>query len=334
MKKVFIILLFIFPSLISFGQQNNSRLIYQKLKFCKLPDVPDSVLCGTYPVIENRETNKGRIINLNIIVIPALHPDSLLAPIFDIDGGPGIADTKNAAFYADSSSPYRQYHDIVLIDVRGTGKSNSLYCPSLQYKTSVADQVEDMYTTETVKQCYDELCKHADLRQYTTTNVVKDLEDVRKWLGYEKINIFSLSYGTRVALVYMKMYPSSIASCILWSPISTYGRIPLYYAKFAQDALDQLFENCKSNVACNETFPNLRNEFATIMEKAKQQPFKAHYTDSSGQSQEVTIPWNAFQTKLRMKCIHRWGSQQFLISFIKCILVIFHLSFLFMSSLT
>jgi pimeloyl-ACP methyl ester carboxylesterase len=298
MKIKFFLLLFLLTACTLYAQ-NNSRLIFQKLKWCKLPQVEDSVLCGTYPVIENRQTNKGRIINLNIIVVPATHPDSLLAPVFDIDGGPGISDTKNVSFYADHLNPYRRYHDIVLVDVRGTGKSNSLYCPSLQNKKTLSEQLEDMYPPQEVKECYDELSKYADLTQYTTTNVVKDFEDVRKWLGYKKIEIFSLSYGTRAALVYMKMFPSSLEGCVLMSPIATYGKMPLYHARFAQDALNKFFADCNSNTACKEAFPNFEGEFETLMEKGKHDPFKVAYKDSTGKTEQLTITWNVFETKIR-----------------------------------
>jgi len=299
MKRFYVALVFIFVGHVSIAQQNNTRAIFQKLQYCKIPGVKDSVLCGTCPVIENRETNKGRIINLNIIVVPALHPDSLLAPIFDIEGGPGISDTKNVFFYAAGANPYRQYHDVVLIDVRGTGKSNSLYCPSLQDKKTLSEQLEEMYPAAAVKECYEELSKHADLTQYTTTNVVKDYEDVRKWLGYDTIELFSLSYGTRVAQVYMKLFPLSIEGCVLWSPVTTYARMPLYHAQYAQDVLNKLFEDCMNDPACHEAFPDLQNEFEVLMKRGIEQPFKSSYKDSAGNVQPITISWDAVQTKLR-----------------------------------
>jgi pimeloyl-ACP methyl ester carboxylesterase len=298
MKTKFFLFLFVFATCTLFAQ-NDTRLIFKKLKWCKLTGIQDSVLCGTCPVVENRETNKGRIIYLNIMVVPAIHTDSLLDPIFDIDGGPGASDTKNVFFYADHSNPYRQYHDIVLTDVRGTGKSNALYCSSLQDKKTLSEQLEDMYPVAEVKACYNELTKHADLTQYTTTNVVKDFEAVRNWLGYKKIEIFSLSYGTRVALVYMKMFPSSIDGCILMSPIATYGKMPLYHARYAQDALNKLFDDCNNNTACKEAFPNLQTEFAALMQKGMQQPFKADFKDSTGKTEQVAISWHVFETKMR-----------------------------------
>ncbi len=298
MKKIILNLLFEFSFLVVFAQ-NNSLKIYRELHYCRLPGVEDSVLCGKYPVYENRETKKGRIINLNIVVIPALHRDSAGTPIFYFDGGPGVAASNSASFYAETSNPYRQYHDIVLVDIRGTGGSNPLNCSSLQIKQGIKDHFQEMYPKEAVKECYDSLSKLADLKQYTTTNVVRDIEDVRKWLGYWKINIYGLSYGTRVALVYMKMFPASIESCILWSPVPTYGKMPLYHAKFAQNSLEQIFNDCRHDPVCHNSFPDIENEFDLLMKKRKNTPFTFLYTNSSGYSERLSFSWNTFQTKLR-----------------------------------
>ncbi|MBK8874566.1 MAG: alpha/beta fold hydrolase [Bacteroidetes bacterium] len=64
-----------------------------------------------------------------------------------------------------------------------------------------------------------------------------DIEEIRIWLGYEKINIFGLSFGGRLAQVYMKMFSASVENCVLWSPTTTYSRMPLYHAKYADASL-------------------------------------------------------------------------------------------------
>lgn len=309
MRTIHLISLFLLVSFYGISQ-NHSSVIYQKLQYCKLEGIKDSVLCGKYPVFENRQSSTGRLINLNIVVIPALHRNSTAVPIFYFEGGPGVAATNNASFFADSTVPYRNYHDIVLIDIRGTGKSNGLDCPSLQIKKGIKDHFEEMYPKDAVKECYDFLSKKADLKQYTTTNVVKDIEEVRKWLGYKKINIFGLSYGTRVALVYMKMFASSIASSILWSPVPTYAKMPLYHATFAQASLDQIFKNCELDSGCYNAFPNLTKEFNLLMESKRAKPFSLLYTDSSGSSAQISFSWNAFQTKLRTLLYAPMGIQQ------------------------
>ncbi len=307
MKKINSLILFLLLSSLSFSQNQLSG-VYQKLHYCKLEGIKDSVFCGKYPVFENRKTAKGRIINLNIVIIPALHHSSVSCPIFYFEGGPGIAATNNASFFADSTIPYRNYHDIVLVDIRGTGKSNGLDCPSLQIKQGIKDQFEEMYPKDAVKECYDYLSKKADLKQYTTTNIVKDIEDVRKWLGYKKINIYGLSYGTRVALVYMKMFPSSVESSILWSPVPTYAKMPLYHAKFAQTSLKKIFKDCGLDSGCNIAFPNLSREFDLLMESKNEKPFL--YTDGTGHSGQISFSWNAFQTKLRTLMYAPFGIQQ------------------------
>ncbi|MES1225409.1 MAG: alpha/beta fold hydrolase [Bacteroidota bacterium] len=298
MKKVILYFLLAI-SFFNASGQNDLLASYHKLYPCKLHGIADSVLCGSYPVYENRETKTGRIINLNIVVIPAIHQDSKLTPIFFFEGGPGVAATSNTSFFADTSIPYRWYHDIVLIDIRGTGGSNGLDCPSLQIKKNLKEQFEEMYPKEAVKECFDSLSKRADLTQYTTTNVVKDVEDIRKWLGYGKINIYGLSYGTRVALVYMKYFPSSIESCILWSPIPTYGKVPLYHAKFAQNSLEKIFYDCKQDSVCHNSFPNIETEFNLLNKKSKEISFSFIDTNSLGKSEKLSFSWNTFQTKLR-----------------------------------
>ncbi len=57
--------------------------------------------------------------------------------------------------------------------------------------------------------------KDSDLRQYTTSIAVRDLDDVRRALGYQRINLFGNSYGTRVAQHYARRYPKATRTLIL-----------------------------------------------------------------------------------------------------------------------
>src|SRR4051812_24364457 len=89
---------------------------------CSAPDV----LCATYPVWENRATGQGRKIGLNIVILPALGPDKQPDPVFEFGGGPGQGIVESAGGLALSS--LRQKRDYVLVDQRGTGRSNPLNC--------------------------------------------------------------------------------------------------------------------------------------------------------------------------------------------------------------
>ncbi|MBL0071987.1 MAG: alpha/beta fold hydrolase [Bacteroidetes bacterium] len=165
----------------------------------------------------------------------------------------GVAATKNATFFSDSVNLYRLEHDIVLIDVRGTGESNPLHCRQLQFKEGLQQQFVEMYPKQYVKECFDSLSAIADLTQYNTTNMAIDIEEIRIWLGYEKINIFGLSFGGRLAQVYMKMFSASVEnlSCgHLQLPIQECH----FITKYADASLKKLFDDCKTDSLCNLTF--------------------------------------------------------------------------------
>src|SRR5688572_32884674 len=90
--------------------------------------MPVDAYCGTLKVFENRATKQGRQIDLNIVVLPALSNDPKPDPFFFLAGGPGQGAAQMAKQLRE---PFRQIlndRDIVLVDQRGTGKSNPLNC--------------------------------------------------------------------------------------------------------------------------------------------------------------------------------------------------------------
>lgn len=274
------------------------RKIPTGFEYSVLPGLQDSVYSGYIEVFENRSLNSGRKIKLYVIVIPSVNKTTH-APLLFVDGGPGLSSTESVYYYAPSTNIYRQDRDIVLIDTRGTGKSNPLHCPPLQTIDKLQNRFQEMYPVDSVKKCYQMLSLENDLTQYNTTNVVNDFEEVREILGYKKFSLFGLSYGGRLALHYMRLYPQSISSVVLWSPAPTYTRAPLYYAKFAQNTLDLLWEDCKKDASCDEYYPKIKQEFTGLMKRWKRKPIQYNYTDNNGSTQTLNIPWYAFQTKIR-----------------------------------
>jgi pimeloyl-ACP methyl ester carboxylesterase len=95
-----------------------------KLQPCRLAGIDQELFCGKLTVFENRETRTGRTIDLNIVVLPALDQAAKAEPLFDLAGGPGVASTAAADFYAGPGKVYHQRRDVVCVDQRGTGRSN------------------------------------------------------------------------------------------------------------------------------------------------------------------------------------------------------------------
>ena len=220
---------------------------------CAQPAVPRAQ-CGTVDLPENRAAPGGRRIALHVMVIK---PDGAprLPPLFDIDGGPGLPSSKNAGFYA--SNGISKGRDVVMIDQRGTGRSNALLCAELQ-----TGPTEPMLPPEAVERCRDALSPKADLRFYGTRDAVSDLEAVRQALGYGQIDLFGMSYGTTVALRYMRRYPDKVRAAILMGTSPPDFLPPQHHATAAERALEQVRGDCEADPECRKAFPGLRADLA------------------------------------------------------------------------
>ncbi|MEO6654471.1 MAG: alpha/beta fold hydrolase [Pyrinomonadaceae bacterium] len=273
---------------------------HSQLRPCSIKGIEEKMLCGEFEVFENRIVRSGRKIKLKIIVIPASNASSNETPLFYLDGGPGLAATQNTRFFAVDVTNYRRDRDIVLVDQRGTGGSNALSCSP----TSSSPQyfLDEMYPVEYVKKCRSELEKKADLTQYTTEIAMDDLDDIRIWLGYSKINIWGLSYGTRAAQIYMRRHPGSVRSVVLSGALPTDHKMPMYHARDGQRALDLLLDSCLANQSCNSAFPNIKQELRTLIRNLRQSPAKVKYTQpKSNAKYHLRITADVFAEFLRKR---------------------------------
>lgn len=216
--------------------------------------------CGIVRVPEDRGRAGGRSIALNVIVLSSGGP-ARLPPLFDIDGGPGLAGTKNAGFYAFND--VSKGRDVVLLDQRGTGRSNPLECPEL----AAVKPSEPMLPSAAVERCRDSLRPKADLGHYGTADAVADLDDVRRGLGYEKIDLFGMSYGTTVALRYMHLHPDKVRAAVLMGTAPPSAMPPRQHAPAAARALSLLLADCARDPACKGRFPTLADDLARTRER-------------------------------------------------------------------
>lgn len=276
-------------------QANRHRVI---LNPCRITDVEGEARCGTYEVFENRGSKGGHRIPLKIVVLPALSPRPAPDALFILAGGPGQAATDNADFYARVFAQVRRERDIVLIDQRGTGSSNPLDCDL--YGRSVQGHLGDLFPLEAIRACRAEWERRADLRLYTTPIAMGDLDELRAAMGYERINLFGTSYGTRAAQVYMRRYPNRIRSVILKGVTPMTVPLTLPMARDAQRALDILFDDCAADEACRAAFPNLRQEFRAVLNRLEQGTVSVEISDSTnGQTERVEMSRGAVTPTLR-----------------------------------
>ena len=247
-----------------------------RLKPCTGYDTPADAYCGSLKVFENRETKQGRQIDLNIVVLPALRADAQPDPLFFLAGGPGQGAAKLAPAVREIFRRVQNDRDIVLVDQRGTGKSNPLDCaPKDSEDDSLASTMEGPeQTLGRLKTCMSKY--DADLTQYTTTIAMDDLDDVRAFLGYDKINVYGGSYGTRAALVYMRQHGDRLRTVVLDGVAPTFMRLPLFFPRDTQRAFDHLAQDCEADAGCKQAYPNLGPRMKALMERLEKNPPTVH----------------------------------------------------------
>ena len=275
-----------------------NRRAHSKLKPCRLPGLDEELVCGKLTVFENRETRTGRMIDLNVVVLPAFDQKNKREPLFDIEGGPGAAASNAAMFYAKEGKEYRRKHDVVLVDQRGTGKSNPLTAERV--KKTPQDYLKEMYPVDYVKKLRQTLEQRADLTQYTTSIAMDDLDDVRSWLGYERINVFGLSYGTRAVLVYLRQHPEHVHTATLMGVAPTYLKMPFYHSQAATRAMDLLLQECEGDPSCHNAFPQIRADWQNVLAQLGREPARVQYSpDNKSAPVTVEIQRDIFAEKIR-----------------------------------
>ncbi len=252
--------------------------------------------CGTLRVPENPRSPEGAYIDLSVARLPAIDPRYPGTAFTVIAGGPGQAST---GFYADYASAFERvlrYHDIVLVDQRGTGGSNALDCDydrleMLDYSPGLA--------ARQARECLATL--PGDPRFYTTSIAVADLDRVREALGYEQLDLYGASYGTRVALHYLRRYPQHVRTVTIDGVIAADQVIGPEIALDAQAALDSIFIRCSEDTACNETFADPAAQFAALKRELLASPVEVTLPHPvSAKLVSVPLSYEAFAGAVRL----------------------------------
>jgi pimeloyl-ACP methyl ester carboxylesterase len=227
--------------------------------------------CAEVSVPENRAEPGGRQIQLKVFVIKALSANPAPDPLFLLAGGPGQAATEAYLPTIPVLDKIGFKHDLVLVDQRGTGKSNPLHCVSEETEeVTGAGSPKPEEITAAFSDCLSKL--DADPRFYTTADFVQDLEAVRAALGYTQIDLLGVSYGTRSALAYMAAYPQNVRAAVLDGVVPPDWRIGQSLRQDAQRSMDAIFARCAADPGCLEAFPDLPGELKTLIAALDREP--------------------------------------------------------------
>ena len=254
--------------------------------------------CGTLTVPEDLTKPGGRQIQLALARIPAISRRKQQDPLFLLAGGPGMAAT---TFYAMVAPVFARIHrdrDIVLVDQRGTGKSNPLNCPD-GTETDLSGGVGAI--ANEARSCLQGLGVHSDVAQYTTSVAVQDLDRVRQALGYRQINLYGVSYGTRVAQHYLRRFPQQTRSLILDGVVPPELSFGAGMAIDAEHSLEQILARCSRESACRSQFGDPSQDYHSLWSALQAHPVQVSVPDpSTGETTHFEFTTSHLATVLRL----------------------------------
>lgn len=241
-------------------------------KACRIPNFPQEVQCGQVSRPLDPSQPNGKKIEVHYVVLPSQDRNKLPDAVFLLAGGPGQSAIGVSAFGESMLGKLNRRRDLVFVDQRGTGKSAALTCPKLEKDETPLDQAA---VVKRLLECKEDLQKlpHGDMRFYTTSIAVQDLEAVRVAQNYSAINLVGVSYGTRVGLEYLRQFPSSVRRLVID------GVVPPDLNTLGADAklaLEGIFADCKSNARCNAAYPDLENRWKHLLSGGPKQVSFTH----------------------------------------------------------
>jgi pimeloyl-ACP methyl ester carboxylesterase len=245
------------------------------LKPCSVANGTVAADCGTFRVPEDRTNPGGRALDLGIVVVRAQGPNHEPDPLFYIAGGPGDAAADPGITYGVSNilKEINSRRDVIYLDQRGTNDKHKLSCDPMPSDVSNGTQQQ---MDDWVKQCLSTL--DGDSRFYTTAEAMRDLDEARAALGYDKINLYGISYGVEAEQVYMRMFPEHVRAVVM-----DHGHpLDLLYAqarpRASQSALDQVFTYCEQDEQCHAAYPDIRGDWKAILDRLTKGSVVTSYT--------------------------------------------------------
>ena len=206
--------------------------------------------CGALIVPENWDKANSRLIALPVVRISASGQNPT-GPVFYLQGGPGQSN-----FSWPPPDWLLEKHDVVFVGYRGIDGTVTLSCPEVTRVLKIhvsKDVFSEQARTEAavaVRQCAaDYRAADVDLSGYTITGVIEDMEAARIALGYDRINLLSESYGTRVAQLYAYMHPDSLHRLVLIG-VNTPGHF-IWEPAILDQMIRHISELCAQDRACS-----------------------------------------------------------------------------------
>jgi len=270
-----------------------------ELKHCHIKNYGQEVLCGKHTVYEDRTTASGRQIEIQFAIIPSVTEAKEADPLVIFAGGPGQGAMDMGRLSSIAFSEIHENRDVVLIDQRGMGNSHPLKCKEPEESAlSLSEEELEILTRKILKECLTEL--DADVTKYTQDIANHDIHEILMALGYKKVNLYGVSWGTRSALLYANQFPDHVRSVIMDGNAPIENKVPLYATEDAEKSIQMLFSDCNIDTECHKAFPNLQQDFESVLAGFGEQGKETTINDpNTGKAETITLTRGMFVNALR-----------------------------------
>lgn len=233
---------------------------------------------GYLEVPENRQRPDSRMIRLPVYIFKSRSSNPAPDPVLYTVGGPGSSSLGAAPYMR--AFQYLDDRDLILFEQRGTTYAEPhLACPEW---TEVAPNAADSdlspeernaaYVAAAIA-CRTRLVdSNIDLNGYTTREIAADIEDLRRLLDIEKLNLLTVSYSTKIAQVMMRDYPGSIRSVVMDSPLPLAANWEETSLTNLVETYDALFADCAATPDCSAIHPTIKQRFRQFLDEISKAP--------------------------------------------------------------
>lgn len=194
------------------------------------------------------------------------------------EGGPGYSTTGSAASYAAMYGPLLERRNLLLVDQRGTGRSEPIDCPLLQNSS--------VRYADAAAACGAALGARAD--DYSTALSADDLAAVVSALGLGPIDLFGDSYGTFFAQVFAGRHPEQLRSVVLDSAYPAYGE-DAWYATQGPAVRSSFTSVCQRSVACRDGGRPFLPTLERVLAQVRAKPWRGTAHDADGRRMRVRV---------------------------------------------
>jgi pimeloyl-ACP methyl ester carboxylesterase len=249
---------------------------------CAFPLPPGySPECGYLLVPEDRNRAGSPFLRLHVAIFRSRLGVPISDPVVHLAGGPGSSSLEVARYmFGRGLDVVLDQRDLILFDQRGTGYSlPRLDCPERASVTGtllangLVSGGSQQIILDAFRRCRDRLAGQGiDLASYHSAASAADLNDLRRALGYDRLNLYAVSYGTRLALTLMRDHPEAVRSAVLDSAYPLQVNLYISLAPNAERAFNVFFDRCAGDPACNASYPDLRTVFFQLVDQLNASP--------------------------------------------------------------